>query len=334
MKQTKRICIFLLTSSLLILTVTVVSAESAGQMQIDREAMISELTVQWGKDDSTYYQLKASLEQANDSKLLAVWDAESIDEINRILRGDIIAPDELLSTMALGSADQDYTFTPVTPCRLVDTRQAGGAFSAGETREYFVYGGGIVMTSQGGNSTGCLSPVGEPRGVMINVTAVPSASSGNLRAYPANVSTPNASLVNFKPNVPNANATALGSYYAMGPEELEIYSSSPGVHVIVDLMGYFSAPEATAVDNMLLNTSEIVASGVTWTVTSPPCPSGWRLTGGGCNEQYIGQDNINSRPDVFTGTNAATRWVCQGHNDVGQPEEIVAIAVCSRTPGR
>ena len=33
-------------------------------------------------------------------------------------------------SFALGDLDEDYVYTPVEPCRIVDTREVGGAFSA------------------------------------------------------------------------------------------------------------------------------------------------------------------------------------------------------------
>lgn len=74
----------------------------------------------------------------------------------------------------LGDLDKDYVFTPVTPCRIIDTRAGGGGlFLPGQAREYYIYGPGGNIASQGGNRIGCPSPRGEPRGVHVNITAVP-----------------------------------------------------------------------------------------------------------------------------------------------------------------
>ena len=78
--------------------------------------------------------------------------------------------------------EKDYVFTPVKPCRIVDTRLAGGAFVPGETRDFNVYGS---VASQGGDPN-CPSPKGEPRGVHLNVTVVPVSGQGNFRVFPAN----------------------------------------------------------------------------------------------------------------------------------------------------
>jgi hypothetical protein len=115
---------------------TAVFSASEVPAELDREAMIAELVQQWGTDDATAYQLKATLEYVDDGTLLAVWDATSLEEINTILGGGT----DLEGTLALGSTTMDYVFTPVTPCRIVDTRNAVGMFAAGTSRAYYVYG--------------------------------------------------------------------------------------------------------------------------------------------------------------------------------------------------
>ena len=44
-------------------------------------------------------------------------------------------------------------YTPITPCRIVDTRKAGGAIGA-ETRTYYV-AGTFGFAPAGGTSGGC-----------------------------------------------------------------------------------------------------------------------------------------------------------------------------------
>jgi hypothetical protein len=93
----------------------------------------------------------------------------------------------------------DLVYTAVTPCRIVDTRLAGDAIPPGGIRSYNVWGD---VVSQGGNSSGCPSPKGEPYTAHINVTAVP-LGNGNIVAYPFNSATPNASLVNYRSDAQN-----------------------------------------------------------------------------------------------------------------------------------
>jgi len=61
----------------------------------------------------------------------------------------------------IGDSRADLVYTPVTPCRIIDTRLAGGAIGAGTTRSFLVTG--TDLSSQGGSGTGCNVPKGSVR---------------------------------------------------------------------------------------------------------------------------------------------------------------------------
>src|SRR5207244_5470386 len=46
--------------------------------------------------------------------------------------------------MKLASTTIDQTFVPIVPCRIVDTRNAGGPIVAGTTRNYLFYSTGAA----------------------------------------------------------------------------------------------------------------------------------------------------------------------------------------------
>ena len=135
---------------------------------------------------------------------------------------------------------QDLLFAAVQPCRIVDTRLAGGAIPPGATRSYNVRG---AVATQGGNPGGCPSPGGEPLAVALNVTAVPVAGRGNLRAFPFGTAPPNASLVNYQTGAQNvANAATVKTCFNC-TNDINIKSSVGTVHVVIDVLGYyFSKP--------------------------------------------------------------------------------------------
>lgn len=131
----------------------------------------------------------------------------------------------------------------VKPCRVVDTRKTGGYFYPGEWREYYVYGpwaGSTGIGQQGGSTSGCSAPSGEPYGVILNLTAIPHSGKGNFSAYPANVSAPNpGSLVNYRYGVQNiANAASIETYFSGGPREIEILNKFGYSHLTIDILGY------------------------------------------------------------------------------------------------
>lgn len=128
-------------------------------------------------------------------------------------------------------------FTAVTPCRIVDTRKAGGAIPPGGIRSYNVR---EAVASQGGNPAGCPSPEGEPYGVHLNVTAVPVAGSGNFLAYSFGSAPPGASFVNYKTGVQNiANSGAINTCFKCA-KDISIKSNFGTAHLVIDVLGYYN----------------------------------------------------------------------------------------------
>jgi hypothetical protein len=146
---------------------------------------------------------------------------------------------------------QDQTFHPVQPCRIVDTRVAGGKLASGATRNFAV-SGTTGFLAQGGKSGGCGIPA-TATAVAMSVIAVHSASSSDLTVWPAGIAIPLASVLNYQkgqntntgvtvPISPNANP-ALSVRARYGPLDL-----------VIDVSGYYE-PQTHAI---------ILASGQVW----------------------------------------------------------------------
>ncbi|NNN20370.1 MAG: hypothetical protein HKL80_00005, partial [Acidimicrobiales bacterium] len=129
-------------------------------------------------------------------------------------------------------------YTPINPTRVCDTRivQAGvasnqcntngnGTLSSGSTLQVQVAGQGSIPT----NATG----------VVVNVTATNTTSSGYLTIYPTGATKPNSSSINFTANesIPNLIEVALGSN-----GDLSIYNFMGSTDVMVDVEGYVAPP--------------------------------------------------------------------------------------------
>jgi hypothetical protein len=99
-----------------------------------RDAVMDEIVGTWSVDANGWEeQFSINIRMADDSKLLALRNAVSFDEVIAIFEGDTLEH--------LGDTDKDLVYTPVTPCKIVDTRYGGGGFiSAGSTRYYQTYG--------------------------------------------------------------------------------------------------------------------------------------------------------------------------------------------------
>lgn len=231
---------------------------------------------------------------------------------------------------ALGDSDLDMVFTPVAPCRIVNTKNLDEVIGEGSTRQFLAYGEAGELDLQGGDANGCPSPVGEPLGVHVNVTVVPGATPGNVRVYPAGEETPWASLVNFRPGVNIANAATIQTTSGTAAEmDLEVYASKDA-YVIMDVMGYYSAPEATTLDTVYDTTQSQCAPGLSdCAVQSPTCPEGYKVTGGSCSS--------NSEKHLFKLKQSYTTgsyWECAFVNNTMVAVDVFADVICARVPGR
>ena len=147
---------------------------------------------------------------------------------------------------AIGDAETDLLFVPVSPCRIIDTRFGGGAFAAGETRSFEVTGS-TGFGAQGGNATGCGIPLGaaDPLApaIVVNFVAVGPAGPGHLEAWEFGQPVPNASVINYA-NVPGLNI-ANGVVVPIAgvsslDKDLNIRANVSGTHVVADVTGYFT----------------------------------------------------------------------------------------------
>ena len=134
-------------------------------------------------------------------------------------------------------------YTPVTPCRIVDTRNAGGMIGAWSEREFHVHGSGVTISAQGGNAYGCLAPIDEPLAAHINMIAVDPIGKGHLQAFPVGAG-PGAGLsVNYNAIDTNlSNAGTVKTNAGSGPD-ITVYSGVSSTHTVVDVLGYYSAYE-------------------------------------------------------------------------------------------
>ena len=110
----------------------------------------------------------------------------------------------------LGSFSNDLVYTPITPCRVFDTRttQGGsGAIPANGTK-YFRVWDTTCFANQGGSPTNCgitagvvlngtFNVVSNLAAVAMNVTVVSPSSNGYVTVYPFGAEKPLAATVNF-----------------------------------------------------------------------------------------------------------------------------------------
>lgn len=149
----------------------------------------------------------------------------------------------------IGSLSSDLVFTPVTPCRIMDTRNAGsisGILVAGTTRTFNGNSSVSNYTNQGGLLATCGLPfVTDVAAIVLNFTVVTPAAAGYITVFPGDAAQPLAATVNFTVGSVVGNNATLKISQADANGQFKIYSTT-NTHVVADVVGYYVKPVATA----------------------------------------------------------------------------------------
>lgn len=256
---------------------------------------------------------------------------------------------------ALGNPSADLVFKPFTPCRFLDTRNVGGKLTPLPAARLF----DIAQTGAAyGGDAGC-APVtlagvasdDQIAALAVNIAIVDTSQGapGFLGIRPAGATQVTA-LANWTlatASTQDSNAAIITMDQSGLMDEFEVFASSP-VHTIIDLLGAFTAPQATALDCTTATTAGDATADLgpgLSAVKQASCPTGYAITGGGC--QYFTTTNtaptltdnkvvINRSARPFDGTSQTflNAWFCQMTNNDAITWRIQTRAICCRVPGR
>jgi hypothetical protein len=144
------------------------------------------------------------------------------------------ATDALGASAETGASLYTYiglaNYTPVTPFRILDTRNTG-PIGQGLVRALQITGGAVPSTATA---------------AVLNVTEVYGSASSLLTVYPFNATRPNASNLNFQAHTVIANLVTVTLGANVGQGWINIYNALGSVNVVVDVEGYFT-PQASSV---------------------------------------------------------------------------------------
>lgn len=129
------------------------------------------------------------------------------------------------------------TYVAITPCRIVDTRRGGGKFNNVTTRTYRV-GGSAGFAPQGGHSGGCGIPLGASA-IAVNIGSTNADNLGYLEAYPANVSRPTSSNVNYSRGQTIAGGGTVTLQRGVA-QSLKVFNFGGPTDVFIDVNGYYA----------------------------------------------------------------------------------------------
>ena len=142
-----------------------------------------------------------------------------------------------LITFASAAGGTASSFTPITPCRLLDTRVDGPATGEPLARNTPLGQGETLTVTARGNFGKCVALSATATGAVLNVTTVNPSAGSFLTVWPADKDRPLASSLNWEPGqgaTPNQVTTGLDS-----SGTLSLFNNAGTVDVIVDVVGLY-----------------------------------------------------------------------------------------------
>jgi hypothetical protein len=259
------------------------SASPSPLLAIDqhRATVIERIVAEWGDKLAAANagvgreQLREMLSAMRADQLLAASLAGSLAGLHDVVAQALVAPapiSPLIRTKALGDASDDLVYTPVTPCRLVETRgtfaavyQGDGTpahnplpYAGGQTRDYSVLGGNSVCLTQ--------LPAGlNPVAVQLQVFGIPlsSATSGDIEILPQGSTFGSTATLIYLGSEPFVSASATAKINT-GNNQVGVQVRGGGANLAMDVVGYFRSPGGGNISipgNLVLSESTSAGAG-------------------------------------------------------------------------
>jgi polyhydroxyalkanoate synthesis regulator phasin len=211
------------------------NSDPLAAIDMNRDAIIADIVKGFSTqspDDAA--KLKARLQKLRADKLLAASLASTPQSLEAIVsegESSTLPSYNRTNAKSLGDSNKDLVYTPLTPCRLIDTRGfgapiQGGPFAPNERRAYVPNGLCGIPTS--GVSTLLISFTTQ------NLT---SASGGYI-----SILAPGAP-VNTTVDIFNINSSWSASITAVptGPAgQFDVFVNTANAHFVADVVGYFA----------------------------------------------------------------------------------------------
>jgi len=259
-------------------------------------------------------------------------DARTFDQMNNELLVGGGKPGGSLSLLAasaadgktigkvLGDAATDLIYVPITPCRIIDTRVAGGAIAANTTRNFDVTAVSNY-SFQGGDASNCngAGAAGSFAAAAINFTVVTPSAAGYITAFPYLTTQPLAATVNYTAGDIRGNFAVVKLDQGASADELSVYSFAQ-THLVADIVGYYRNPGAPTLECVNSGeTIENVAAGSTRNTTAPSCPATYTQTGTNC------ESSTWQMPFVYF-----SDGICSAQNNSAGTAQLRASRTCCR----
>lgn len=164
----------------------------------------------------------------------------------------------------------DLVFTPLSPCRIVDTRLAGGPIAAGTARGFKAWGANF--SAQGGNAADCGIPQNTyVAALALNLVAVLPSAAGYITAYPFGEARGNVSTLNYVAGDIVANGAIVKVSQSSLAFDWNLYSFAT-TDFLADVTGYYSRPKGANLScTNPPETTLLVAAGTVGRLPIPAC---------------------------------------------------------------
>jgi len=236
-----------------------------------------------------------------------------------------------VAPQAIGDTFADLTYTPLAAgrCRIADSRVINSPLPSAVERHITVtflnsYGfqGGSGPYPGGGGSFACGLP-NYPTAFAISVTLLDPAGDGTFKLYPFFKPHQTAATSIFNAGTFGASENLIVTACVECANDISIRTSAQ-VHYVIDVIGYFMRPVATAlscVETAVTTTN--VAAGATANIVAPLCAAGYTQTATNCESASW------QMPFVYLKAGA-----CSAQNNSNAAATLRSSRTCCRVPGR
>jgi hypothetical protein len=327
------------------------TAVAAGPVEprTDRGALVHRIVMKWGGHVQESYRRdvrawamdmvpvfsRASLDQL--SRAAAAGD---FDGMNDALLGDNGYRSDAPGARALATADAgkvlgdeaaDLVYVPVTPCRIIDTRVAGGVIAANTTRGFDVTSVG-TYAPQGGAANDCaIGGAGSFAAAVINFTVVTPSAGGYITAFPFGATQPVAATVNYTAGDIRGNLAIVRLDQGPAGNEMSVYTFAQ-THLVADVVGYFITPQATNLNCVATAVSTFNISGNSANFfNNPTCPTGYTATTPYC---WTATSGVYSQGGGYNANAVGSATFCAWQNTNATAQQVFGGNMCCRVPGR
>lgn len=289
-----------------------------------------------GPDEDLSAQLRAAAAAASAEQLAFARTQQTLPAVMAALRGDFSGDAPVIERAArqslasgnpaelgkaFGDVDRDLLFVPLAPCRIVDTRVAGGLIAAGTARSFDVTATS-TYAGQGGTASDCggAGSGGNYAAAVLTISVPGAAASGTLTAYALNATQPVVPTLAYALGVPESTTTTVALDQGPAADEFTIFSTA-NTHVVVDIVGYFRNGNQPLFEcTTSPETIDSVAAGATRNTVAPACPTGYTMTGTNC------ESSTWQMPFVYF-----SDGTCSAQNNSSGTAQLRASRRCCRT---